>query len=170
MLQQWDERNRDLVVGIDDRLVHRDQAGVSPFDSVVQGGDAVVVLRVRIEPAREHGLEHCGVAALGRPMEHQMVIVSELVPERGPDREHGVGGGAIGAGAARDEALERRELVLGAMREQPGGDRVVAVQLRHRVRRAPVSPALQEIGAVLHQRLDERHVPTPRRHVKRRFL
>jgi branched-chain amino acid aminotransferase len=41
MLQTFDERNRDLVVGIDDRLVHRDQAGVSPFDSVVQGGDAV---------------------------------------------------------------------------------------------------------------------------------
>jgi branched-chain amino acid aminotransferase len=41
MLQHWDERNRDLIVGIDDRLVHRDEAGVSPFDSVVQGGDAV---------------------------------------------------------------------------------------------------------------------------------
>ena len=41
MLQEWDERNRDLVVGIDDRLVHRDEAGISPFDSVVQGGDAV---------------------------------------------------------------------------------------------------------------------------------
>jgi branched-chain amino acid aminotransferase len=41
MRQQWDERNRDLVVGIDDRLVHRDEAGISPFDSVVQGGDAV---------------------------------------------------------------------------------------------------------------------------------
>ncbi len=41
MLQQYDERNRDLVIGIDDTLVHRDQAGISPFDSVVQGGDAV---------------------------------------------------------------------------------------------------------------------------------
>jgi branched-chain amino acid aminotransferase len=41
MLQTFDERNRDLVVGIDDRLVHRDEAVVSPFDSVVQGGDAV---------------------------------------------------------------------------------------------------------------------------------
>ena len=41
MLQTFDRRNRDLVVGIDDRLVHRDEAGVSPFDSVVQGGDAV---------------------------------------------------------------------------------------------------------------------------------
>lgn len=41
MLQTFDPRNRDLVVGIDDRLVHRDEAGVSPFDSVVQGGDAV---------------------------------------------------------------------------------------------------------------------------------
>ena len=41
MLQQFDERNRDLVVNIDGRLSHRDEAGVSPFDSVVQGGDAV---------------------------------------------------------------------------------------------------------------------------------
>ncbi|MGE0031845.1 MAG: aminotransferase class IV [Steroidobacteraceae bacterium] len=41
MLQQFDERNRDLVVNINGRLVHRDQAGVSPFDSAVQGGDAV---------------------------------------------------------------------------------------------------------------------------------
>ena len=41
MLQQFDERNRDLIVNVGGRLSHRDQAGVSPFDSVVQGGDAV---------------------------------------------------------------------------------------------------------------------------------
>ena len=41
MLQRFDERNRDLIVNIDGRLLHRDEAGVSPFDSVVQGGDAV---------------------------------------------------------------------------------------------------------------------------------
>ncbi|HUG93051.1 MAG TPA: aminotransferase class IV [Planctomycetaceae bacterium] len=41
MLQQFDERNRDLIVNINGKLVHRDEAGVSPFDSVVQGGDAV---------------------------------------------------------------------------------------------------------------------------------
>ncbi len=41
MLQQFDERNRDLIVNINGKLVHRDQAGVSPFDSAVQGGDAV---------------------------------------------------------------------------------------------------------------------------------
>jgi branched-chain amino acid aminotransferase len=41
MLQTYDERNRDLQVNINGRLVHRDQAGVSPFDSAVQGGDAV---------------------------------------------------------------------------------------------------------------------------------
>jgi len=41
MLQQFDERNRDLLVNINGNLVHRDQAGISPFDSVVQGGDAV---------------------------------------------------------------------------------------------------------------------------------
>jgi len=41
VLQRYDERNRDLIVNINGRLVHRDEAGVSPFDSVVQGGDAV---------------------------------------------------------------------------------------------------------------------------------
>ena len=41
MLQEFNEKNRDLIVNINGALVHRDQAGVSPFDSVVQGGDAV---------------------------------------------------------------------------------------------------------------------------------
>jgi branched-chain amino acid aminotransferase len=41
MLQKFDERNRDLIVNINGRLVRRDKAGVSPFDSAVQGGDAV---------------------------------------------------------------------------------------------------------------------------------
>jgi len=41
MLQLPNEKNRDLIVNINGRLVHRDQAGVSPFDSAVQGGDAV---------------------------------------------------------------------------------------------------------------------------------
>ena len=41
MLQQFDERNRDLIVSVGGRLTHRDEAAVSPFDSAVQGGDAV---------------------------------------------------------------------------------------------------------------------------------
>ena len=41
MLQKFDERNRDLIVNVGGALTHRDAAGVSPFDSVVQGGDAV---------------------------------------------------------------------------------------------------------------------------------
>src|SRR5207247_3270532 len=41
MLQPFNPKNRDLIVNINGRLVHRDQAGVSPFDSAVQGGDAV---------------------------------------------------------------------------------------------------------------------------------
>ena len=41
MLQKFDERNRDLIVNVGGRLSHRDEACVSPFDSVVQGGDAV---------------------------------------------------------------------------------------------------------------------------------
>ena len=41
MKQQFSEKNKDLMVNINGRLIHRDGAGVSPFDSVVQGGDAV---------------------------------------------------------------------------------------------------------------------------------
>ena len=41
MLQVFDERNRDLIVNIGGQLSHRNDAGISPFDSSVQGGDAV---------------------------------------------------------------------------------------------------------------------------------
>lgn len=41
MLQKADPRNADLLVNINGELIHRDCAGISPFDSAVQGGDAV---------------------------------------------------------------------------------------------------------------------------------
>jgi branched-chain amino acid aminotransferase len=41
VLQKFDERNRNLIVNVNGELVHRDQARISPFDSAVQGGDAV---------------------------------------------------------------------------------------------------------------------------------
>ena len=41
MLQTYDERNADIVYWIDGVLRHRDEPGISPFDSVVQGGDGV---------------------------------------------------------------------------------------------------------------------------------
>ncbi len=41
MQQQFDPRNKDLMVNINGRLIHRNEAGISPFDSAVQGGDAV---------------------------------------------------------------------------------------------------------------------------------
>src|SRR5882762_2187294 len=41
MLQQFNPKNRDLMVNINGQLVHRDKTGISPFDSAVQGGDAV---------------------------------------------------------------------------------------------------------------------------------
>ncbi|MHC4991269.1 MAG: aminotransferase class IV [Planctomycetota bacterium] len=58
MLQQFNERNRDLIVNINGELVHRDKAGVSPFDSSVQNGDAVWeglrLYQGRIFKLREH--------------------------------------------------------------------------------------------------------------------
>lgn len=41
MLQTFSEKNADLIVNINGKLFHRRDAGISPFDSAVQGGDAV---------------------------------------------------------------------------------------------------------------------------------
>ena len=41
MLQHFDERNRDILINVNGELQPRDSAAISPFDSVVQGGDAV---------------------------------------------------------------------------------------------------------------------------------
>ena len=58
MLQSFNPQNADLQYSVNGRLYHRDEPGVSPFDSVVQGGDAVWEgLRVydgRIFKLREH--------------------------------------------------------------------------------------------------------------------
>ena len=41
MLQKFNEKNKDLLININGEMIHRDKAGISPFDSVVQGGDGV---------------------------------------------------------------------------------------------------------------------------------
>lgn len=41
MLQKFNPKNKDILININGEMVHRDQAAISPFDSVVQGGDAV---------------------------------------------------------------------------------------------------------------------------------
>ena len=41
MLQKFHPANADLIVNVNGVLSHRDEARVSPFDSAVQGGDAV---------------------------------------------------------------------------------------------------------------------------------
>lgn len=41
MLQPQNPANADILVNINGELIHRDRAGVSPFDSSVQNGDAV---------------------------------------------------------------------------------------------------------------------------------
>ena len=41
MRQSFNPMNQDLLININGTLIHRDHAGISPFDSAVQGGDAV---------------------------------------------------------------------------------------------------------------------------------
>jgi branched-chain amino acid aminotransferase len=41
MLQSFDQRNHDILININGELKPREQSGISPFDSLVQGGDGV---------------------------------------------------------------------------------------------------------------------------------
>ncbi len=84
MLQQFNERNRDLLVNINGSLVHRDQAGISPFDSAVQNGDAVWEgLRLyngRIFKLIEHldRLRHSAVALAYAHIPSHETIITEI--------------------------------------------------------------------------------------------
>ena len=94
MLQPFDERNRDLVVNIDGELIHRDRAGVSPFDSAVQGGDAVWeglrLYRGRIFKLREH-LDRLRGSALALAFEeiptHEMYALVDISEQMMEDSE-----------------------------------------------------------------------------------
>lgn len=41
MLQKFNEKNKDLLIYINGQMIHRDEAKISVFDSLVQGGDGV---------------------------------------------------------------------------------------------------------------------------------
>ena len=41
MLQKYNPLNENLIYSVNGKLLRRDEPGISPFDSVVQGGDAV---------------------------------------------------------------------------------------------------------------------------------
>ncbi|HEY7174048.1 MAG TPA: aminotransferase class IV [Micromonosporaceae bacterium] len=56
MLQTYDERNADIVYWCNGVLRHRDEPGISPFDSIVQGGDAVWE-GLRLYDGRVYGLD-----------------------------------------------------------------------------------------------------------------
>ena len=84
MLQHFNDKNKDLIVSINGVLVHRDKAGISPFDSAVQGGDAVWEgLRLyndRIFRLREHldRLRDSALALAFRDIPTHEAIVGQL--------------------------------------------------------------------------------------------
>jgi len=84
MLQTFDERNRDLLININGKLLHRDEAGISPFDSAVQGGDAVWeglrLYQGRIFRLTEHldRLRHSALAVAFAEIPSHEAITSEI--------------------------------------------------------------------------------------------
>lgn len=94
MLQQFYEANRDLLVNIGGELVHRDRAGVNPFDSGVQNGDGVWEgLRLysgRIFRLREHlaRLRRSAEALRYAGMPSDAAIVGELRRTLDANRMH----------------------------------------------------------------------------------
>lgn len=81
MLQSFNEKNRDIVYNVNGKLIPRDEPGISPFDSSVQGGDGVWEgLRLyggRIFKLREH-LDRLRSSALALAFEsipsHETII------------------------------------------------------------------------------------------------
>ena len=84
MLQSFDARNHDLLININGTMVHRDHAGISPFDSAVQGGDAVWeglrLYQGRIFRLEEHleRLRHSALALAFAEIPSRDAIVAEL--------------------------------------------------------------------------------------------
>ena len=84
MLQSFNEKNRELLININGKLLHRDEAGISPFDSAVQGGDAVWEgLRVydgRIFKLTEHldRLRHSALALAFETIPTHEEIIEEI--------------------------------------------------------------------------------------------
>ncbi len=84
MLQKANPQNRDLLININGDLIHRDQAGISPFDSAVQGGDAVWEgLRLydgRIFKLEQHldRLRHSALALAFAEIPQQEELIDEI--------------------------------------------------------------------------------------------
>lgn len=75
--QTFDPRNADIVYWTNGVLRHRDEPGLSPFDSAVQGGDAVWE-GLRVYDGRIYGLhEH-----LDRLFRSAHALAFEAIPER----------------------------------------------------------------------------------------
>ena len=76
MIQQFDKRNENIKVWIDGVLYHRDEAKISVFDSLSQGGDAVWEgLRVY------NGKVFCIDEHLNRLLESAKSMAFEKIPE-----------------------------------------------------------------------------------------
>ena len=106
MLQSYDERNADIRYWVNGVLRHRDEPGISPFDSVVQGGDAVWE-GLRVYDGRVYGLD----AHLARMRRSAAALGFEGVPSNAEITE--AVGATLHANGMRDGVHVRLTLTRG---------------------------------------------------------
>src|SRR5262249_55379791 len=112
---------------------------------------SVAVLYVWIEATLQHCFESLCIAAFGRSVHHQVVLLPKLVAQIRMPLEQRACLRLIATSTRRNKTVDQREFVFRAMSQQPGRHLVVPVQRGERMRRESIGPALIYIRSVGNQ-------------------
>ena len=149
---------------------HPHRVHVAAHRGAVERRDVVLVSRLRIEAARQHRLEDRRVAALGRTVEHEVVLGSEL-GSAGPDARRA--SRRPPARSARAHAATKRSSGDSSSTAPCASSHAAISALPYSSASVcgvrAVGAAARDIRAVLDEPLDHRHVPATGRDVQRRL-
>ena len=114
----------------------------------MQCRDSIVIFHVRIETAGKHGFEDRRIASLGRHVHQEMMLLAQIATQVGVRPQEFVCAHPVPPRTGRHKLFEQRELIRGAVSQQPLRHGLVAVQRGDGVRGAAVGPPLMDIRAV----------------------
>src|SRR5262249_12547850 len=114
---------------------------------------SVAVLCIWIETTLQHRFESFRIAAFGRSVHHQVVLLAKLVAQIRMLLEQRACLRLIAESTRRNKTVDPREFVFRAMSQQPGRHLVIPVQRGERMRRASIGPPLIYLRSVGDQQL-----------------